>query len=99
MRYDKPIFFQTVTAEYDPATGNYNDEAVENVQKYASVMDSSAQTLQLVYGGIKQGSLTIHLQRHYNAPFDRICVDGKLYKVDSQRKLRRGHTFVVSEVQ
>ena len=99
MRYDKPIYFLTFRSEYDATTGNYNDEAVENVQKFASVTDTSAQTLQLVYGDIRQGSLTIRLQTHYEAPFDRISVDGKLYRVDRQRKLRRGHVFVVSEVQ
>ena len=99
MRYDKPIYFQTVElGEYLP-NGDYAEDAVTEVQRYASVTDSGAQTMLLVYGGIKQGSKTIRLQNHYEDPFSYIRIDSKRYRVDTQRKLRRGHTFVVSEVQ
>lgn len=99
MRYDKPIYFQTVEpGEYLP-NGDYDEPTVTEVKRLASVTDSGAQTMQLVYGGIKQGSKTIRLQNHYEEPFSFIRIDDKLYRVDMQRKLRRGHTFVVSEVQ
>ena len=100
MRYDKPIFFQrTVPGEYDPSTGNYFDDFVTEVCKYASVTSSGINTLNLVYGQIKQGSLIVRLQTHHADPFDRIRIDGKRYRVDMERKLRNAHVFVVSEVQ
>lgn len=104
MRFDTPIYFQRIKAgEYDPATGDYGaDIPVETMQR-ASVTDSGAATLNLVYGGPKQGSLTIRLQNHYKEPFDSIRIgdgeDSKQYRVDMARKLRVKHVFVVSEVQ
>ena len=100
MRYDKQVYFQRITpGEYDPDTGNYADDIVEETLRYASVMNTGEDTLRLVYDGLKQGSLTIQIQNHYTEPFDRIRVGNKLYAVDFSRKLRLKHTFVVSEVQ
>lgn len=100
MRYDTPVYFQKITSgEYDPKTGNYADDIVEETLRYASVMNTGEDTLRLVYDGPKQGSLTIQIQNHYTEPFDRIRVDNKLYAVDFSRKLQVKHTFVVSEVQ
>ena len=89
MRYDTPIYFQKLTpGEYDPATGNYGEDAISEDMKSASVMDTGTNTMMLVYSGIKEGSLTIHLQNHYDRPFDRIRVGNKTYGVDFSRKLR-----------
>ena len=100
MRYDTPIYFQKITSgEYDPKTGNYGDDIVEETLRYASVMNTGEDTLRLVYDGPKQGSLTIQIQNHYEEPFDRIRVGEKGYSVDYSRELRTKHVFVVSEVQ
>ncbi|WP_346662806.1 hypothetical protein [uncultured Merdimonas sp.] len=100
MRYDTPICFQRITpGEYDPKTGNYGEDTVEETQRYASIMDTGAVMLKFVYDGPKQGSLTIQIQNHYEEPFDRIRVGEKVYSVDFSRSLRTKHTFVVSEVQ
>lgn len=100
MRYDTPVYFQKITSgEYDPKTGNYGDDTVEETLRYASVMNTGEDTLRLVYDGPKQGSLTIQIQNHYEEPFDRIRVGEKVYSVDFSRSLRTKHTFVVSEVQ
>ena len=100
MRYDVPIYFQTIVpGEYDKKTGNYADNQIIEVRRYASVMDTGAETMRLVYGTIRQGSLTIQLQNQYTKPFDRIRVGKKIYQVDNRRDLRTKQTFVVSEVQ
>ena len=100
MRYDTPIYFQRITpGEYDPDTGNYTDDTVDETLRHASVMNTGEETLRLVYDGPKQGSLTIQIQNHYMEPFDRIRVGEKVYSVDFSRSLRTKHTFVVSEVQ
>ena len=100
MRYDTPVYFQKIASgEYDPSTGNYGDDTVEETLRYASVMNTGEEKLRQVYDGPKQGNLTIQLQTHYTDPFDRIRVGEKVYKVDFSRKLRMKHTFVVSEVQ
>ena len=100
MRYDtKIIFALNGSATYDEETGDYIDsEPIETV-RYASIMDTNRETMHLVYGEIRQGSLTIQLQNHYDDPFDYISIDGTKYKVDYTRKLRVKQTFVVSEVQ
>ena len=53
----------------------------------------------VVYGEIRQGSLSIQIQGHYADAFDRIRVGSRVYSVDDSRNLRTKQTFVVSEVQ
>lgn len=100
MRYDKPIYFQRVTpGEYDETTGNYADDTVTEVKRYADITDAGTETLNLIYGEIRQGVYTIRLQSHCTEQFDRIRIGRKVYRSDFERKLRRGHVLVVSEVQ
>lgn len=102
MRYNTPIYFQTVKpGEYEPETGNYGADKTEEVKKYAAITDTGTETLRLLYGELKQGSLTIRLQRPYVAAFDRIRIgegeNAKYYRVDRARLHKR--TFIVSEEQ
>lgn len=100
MRYDTPIYFQKITpGEYDPNTGDYGADKIQEAEIYASVMDTRSEMMRLVYNGPMQGSLTIQLQNHYTEPFDRIRIGDLIYKVDYTRRLRVKQTFVVSEVQ
>ncbi len=100
MRFDTPIYFQSVVhGEYNTTTGDYADDIVEEVERYASVSDTGTDTLTLVYGGLKQGSLTIRLQSVYDGIFDYIRISSKRYRVDKTRTLRHKQTFIVSEVQ
>lgn len=100
MRYDTPVYMQSITnGEYDPKTGNYGEEQVKETLLLASVMDTKAELLTLVYGGIRQGSLMIQVQNSSDKEVDRIRIGEKLYRIDYERKLRTKQTFVVSEVQ
>lgn len=99
MRFDTPVYFQRITSDYDASTGNYGVSILAEEMRRASVTDSGAQTLMLVYGELKQGSLTIRLQRPYDKPFNRIRIGEKFYHVDMKRNLRMKQAFVVSEVQ
>lgn len=100
MRYDADVLFVKRGPDYlDEETGNYVEFKPIEDPKKASIMDTTAQTLLLVYGQIRQGSYTVQLQNHYTKPFDYIVIDGRKYSVDYRRKLRRKDVFVVSEVQ
>ena len=100
MRYDMLIYFQkNVSGEYNPETGDYAEDTVEETQRLASVMDTKSEMMKLVYDGPEQGSLTIHLQNHYVKKFNQIRIGRKIYHVDYSRKLRIKHIFIVSEVQ
>lgn len=100
MRFDTPIYFERIRqGEYDTSTGNYGEDTTEKERRDAAVTDSTTETMTVVYGAIKQGSLTVRLQNHYTKPFDHIRIGEKVYRVDRERKLRTKHTFVVSEVQ
>lgn len=100
MRYDKEIRFRRlVPGSYDRTTGNYLPDAPEDVTAWASVMDTKTETLQMVYGGIIQGSLTVHIQNIHEEPFDQILIGGRAYRVDFSRILRGiRQVFIVSEV-
>ena len=99
MRCDTEVFFQSITpGEYDESTGDYEEYKITEEKKHASVTDTGTDTMNLVYGAIKQGSKTVRLQMHYKKPFDLIRIGNVLYRVDFERKLRTKHVFVVSEV-
>lgn len=100
MRFDTPVYFQSIQkGAYDPTTGNYGAPVITEEKRYASVTASSVETLNLVYGEIRQGALTVRLQNHYTEPFDRVRIGDKVYRVDMARQLRLKYTLVVSEVQ
>lgn len=100
MRYDTPIYFRTFGKDvYNASTGNYDQAAPVDVKCMAAVMDTSRDTMRLVYGEIRQGSMTVQLQNHYDDTFDRIVIGDKIYTVDYSRRLRTKHTLIVSEVQ
>ena len=100
MRYDTPVYFRRILpGAYAPSEGDYVADSFEETEVYASVMDTRAETMRLVYGEIRQGSKTIHLQNHYTKPFDQIRIGDKLYSVDYKRTLRVKQGFVLSEVQ
>lgn len=97
MRYDTPVYFQRIKSEFDTATGNTGISMLSEAKRYAAITDTGTDTLQLLYGDIKQGALTIRLQRPYDAAFDRLMIGGKFYRVD--RSSLRKKVFFVSEVQ
>lgn len=100
MIFKTPVYFQRIKpGVYDPDTGNYLPDTVTEVKRFASVTNSGAETLNLVYGELRQGSLTVRLQNHYTDLFDRIRIGPKVYRVDFARALRVKQSFVVSEVQ
>ena len=100
MRYDILVYLQSIVpGKYDPETGNHDEDTVTEVQQYASVTSTNTETLNLVYGEIRQGSFVVRLQNRYTKSFDRIRIGNKQYSVDYRRPLRNKETFVVSEVQ
>ncbi|MCD8208549.1 MAG: hypothetical protein LUD72_11470 [Bacteroidales bacterium] len=100
MRYDTPVYFQTITAgEYDAETGNYGEDVVEETKKWANRTDSKTDALTIQYADIKEGNIIIRLQNHYSAPFDRVRIGTRVYKPVSVRGLRSKDTFVLAEVQ
>lgn len=99
MRYDTPIFFQKKAEPYyNPDTGDYEDGSVEETAVLVSVVGTKEETMKIVYGGIKEDSLTVHLQNAYPDVFDTIRIGNKIYKVDYKRTLRVKQAFVISEV-
>lgn len=100
MRFDTPIYFRRLTrGAYNESTGNYDDDIVAETEVMASVMDTQTEMLKLIYGDIRQGSLTVVIQNHYDQTFDNIRVGDKVYRVDRTRRLRVKQSFIVSEVQ
>ena len=102
MRFDTPIYFvKNAEMVYDTTTGNYvtGSTGAEESMRFADITDTGVNSLQLIYGELKQGSKTVRIQDVYTQPFDRIRIGSKLYKVDFTRTLRSKQTFIVSEVQ
>lgn len=100
MRFDTPVYFQLVKqGRYDVSTGNYGEYIIEETKRCADVTDAGAEILNLIYGEVKQGAVVIRLQNHYDKPFDRIRIGGKVFRADFRRELRHKHVFIASEVQ
>ena len=98
MRYDREAIFQQVEEQY-LSNGDYAEIVVEEHTEYCSVAFTDLQTMHLVYGAIKQGSLTIHLQNYIGYAFNRIVIEGKTYVVDDEIDLRFKKVYVISEWQ
>lgn len=99
MRYDHKIYFcRNGDSTYNEETGDYGEAEPTKVKRYASIVQTGEDRAQIVYGSIREGSLTLHLQNHYPDPFDYIEIDEKKYHVDHRIKLRSKDCYVVSEV-
>lgn len=99
MRYDTPIYFQQlIPGEYDPKTGNYGEDQVMETQRLAAVMETNTETMQILYGAIRQGSVTIRLQNRYEQTYDRIRIGDRTYQVDRRKNLRVKQVLVLTEV-
>lgn len=98
MRFDVPIVFTKYGDVYDSATGDYTTSVVNEDTRYASVDSTTERMMTLVYGGVRQDSITVRIQNHYDGDFDDIVIDGKAYKVDYRRPLRVKDVFVLSRV-
>lgn len=97
MRFDTPVYFQTVEkGAYNADTGDYAPDNPIEEKKYADVTDTGTEALRLIYGDLKQGCKTVRLQRPYKKAFDCIRIGEKTYRVDLSR---RNKAFYVSEVQ
>lgn len=98
MRYNTPVYFQTVTEKgaYNADTGDYAPDTVAEEKIYADVTGTGTEALRLIYGDLKQGCKIVRLHRPYKKPFDSIRIGEKTYRVDLSR---RNKAFYVSEVQ
>ena len=100
MRFDTPVYFQTIKAgEYNASTGDYGEDIITEEMRMADVTETGIETLNIMYGEIKQGVKTVRLQNYYEKPFDRLRIGNKVYRVDRARPLRLKYTLIVSEVQ
>ena len=100
MRFDTPVYFQKITpGAYDAVSGDYGPNGVVEEKRLAAVTDTGIETLNLLYGEIKQGVVTVRLQNHYSKLFDRIRIGEKIYRCDRARPLRLKYTLICSEVQ
>ena len=98
MRYDKQIYFVSQGEdEYDYATGDYVTTEPIKHEAWANVSDTGTERMQLVYGALKQGAVTVRIQGEYEETFDYIEVDDKKYNVDAFRTFRNDQAFNLSE--
>ncbi|MDO4614627.1 MAG: hypothetical protein Q4B15_03265 [Lachnospiraceae bacterium] len=99
MRYDEKVLFVLKgDRTYDKATGDYSEPELSTTEMMASVMDTGNDALQLVYGKLREGSLTVHLPVDAPEVFSHIEIRGRKYHADKRRNLRHGCSFIVSEV-
>lgn len=94
MRYNEPIYFVDEAAEYDYETGN-NKTVQTKTLAYAHVSAQTKSQVQLAYGGLKQGALTVRIQNKHTAPFKHIEYAGRKYTVTDSKTFRREQVFHV----
>ena len=71
MRYDYPVYFcRNGDSAYNAETGDYTDAEPLKAKRMASVTAASDEKVQVVYGQMLQGVLSVQLQNHYDEPFD-----------------------------
>src|SRR5690625_1906711 len=98
MRYATPIYFVKETEPvYDYETGDYIDGQPIKDEMWANVSDTGTERMQLIYGSLKQGAITVRIRGKYEKEFDYILVDDKKYNVDAFRTFRNDQAFNLSE--
>ena len=98
MRYDKRIYFVKEGEEvYDYDTGDYITTEPIKHEAWANVSDTGTERMQLIYGALKQGAITVRIRGKYEKEFDYILVDDKKYNVDAFRTFRNDQAFNLSE--
>ena len=98
MRYSTPIYFvKEGEDEYDYATGDYVTTQPIKHEMWANVSDTGTERMQLIYGNLKQGAITVLIQGKYEEAFDYIEVGDKKYNVDAFRTFRNDQAFNLSE--
>ena len=98
MRYDTRIYFvKEGEEEYDYATGDYIATEPIKHEAWANVSDTGTERMQLIYGALKQGAITVRIRGKYEKEFDYILVDDKKYNVDAFRTFRNDQAFNLSE--
>ena len=99
MRYDKRIYFVKEGEDvYDYTTGNHIPGEAIKTEAWANISDMGTERQTLIFGGLKQGALTVRIQGKYEKPFDYIEHDGKTHKVENARTFRNDQVFEVSEI-
>ena len=98
MRYDQRVYFvKEGEDEYDYATGDYVTTEPIKHEMWANVSDTGTERMQLIYGNLKQGAITVRIVGKYEEAFDYIEVEGKKYNVDAFRTFRNDQAFNLSE--
>lgn len=98
MRYDQRIYFvKEGEDEYDYATGDYVTTEPTKHEVWANVSDTGTERMQLIYGNLKQGAITVRIVGKYDKEFDYIQVGDKKYNVDAFRTFRNDQAFNLSE--
>lgn len=97
MRYDTPMYIQTlIPGKYNKATGNYDGDKVSEDKVMASVMSLKDETVQLLFGKLRDDCLVAHTQRYL--VFNRVRIGAKTYEVIKRRKLRHKGVYYLQEV-
>lgn len=98
MRFDTPITFIKYSESYNATTGDYTTTISSQSVRYASVSNTTERMMTLVYGGVRQDSITARIQNHFTGDFDEIMIGGKAYRVDYRNPKRVKDVFVLSRV-
>lgn len=96
MRYDTKVMFQQVENTY-LSNGDYAETVAEEHIEYASIQNTDIQTMHLVYGEIRQGSVTLSLQNYVGYTFNRVVINGVKYTVDQAIDLRVKKAYILSQ--
>lgn len=102
MRYDRKVWFVNESApEYDETTGDYTEGTVERIFRMANITNTGESSMNMLYGKIKEGALTVRIQNAIESPYQYIEVDsiGNKYLIDNRKQLRRDLVLKVSESQ
>ena len=97
MRYDKKVYFVTEGDEYNYDTGDYELVELVKDEAWANVSDTGTERMQLIYGALKQGAITVRIVGKYDKEFDYVQVGNKKYNADAFRTFRNDQSFNLSE--
>ena len=95
MRYDKKVaLIRNGSEEFNEETGDWDVTEATETDVWANVSDTGEQRQSLIYGGVKQGALTVRMQGQPPI-FTFMRIDGAEYEVTMTKRFRRQTVFQV----
>lgn len=100
MRCDQIIYLcQNGRSKYNDKTGDYETSEPIKIKRYAHINDMGDEKMNMLFGKLTEGALTVRLNAPYADKVDYIEYKGTKYEIKQRKKLGTKESFHVAKAQ